>query len=33
VTTLSGEDNFDNRRSSLQDCLTLEDWTDKLPET
>jgi hypothetical protein len=33
VTILTGEDNFDNGRSSLQDCLTLEDGTDKLPET
>jgi hypothetical protein len=33
VTTLIGEDNFDNGRSSLQACLTLKDRTDKLLET
>ena len=32
MTTLSDKDNFVNGRSSLQDCLTLEDGPDKLPE-
>jgi hypothetical protein len=29
VTTLHDEDNFDNGRSCLQDCLTLEEVVPK----
>jgi hypothetical protein len=31
VTTLNDEDNFDNGRSYLQDCLTVKDGTYMLP--